>query len=308
MQSLNDRILVLGAGELGLAVLEALASHSQRSNDSSITVLLRRGRSAEMHAQWLKSKGIEILEADVVSASGAELTELFAAGKYSTIIGCTGMTYPPGTQLKLVQAVLRAQTPRYFPWQFGVDYDAIGEGSGQDLFDEQIQVRNLLRAQQKTGWCIVSTGMFMSFLFEPVFGVVTNESQGRWKVRGLGGWANRVTVTDVKDIARVIAELVQKVDQQSGIVYTAGETVSYDQLATKMAKVIGNDELEREDWSLDTLRKELGANPTDGMRKYRIVFGSGKGVSWDVESTVNHQWSMKTLQVEEWIETHLRKQ
>ena len=81
MDSLNKRILVLGARELGLAVLEALTSHSQRSNDSSITVLLRRGRIAETPAQWLKSNNIDILEADVVSASVAELTELFAAGK-----------------------------------------------------------------------------------------------------------------------------------------------------------------------------------------------------------------------------------
>ena len=218
------------------------------------------------------------------------------------------MEHPPGTQLKLVQAVLGARTPQYFPWQFGVDYNAIGEGSGQDLFDEQIQVQTLLRAQQTTRWCVVSTRMFMSFLFELIFGVVTSERQGRWKVRGLGGWPNRVTVTDVKDIARVVAELVWKEDQQSGIVYTAGETVSYEQLAKKLAKVLGFDVVEREDWSLDILRKELEENPTNGMRKYRIVFWSGKGVSWDVESSVNHQWGMNMLQAEEWIETHLRKQ
>ncbi len=308
MAAVNKDILVLGAGELGLAVLESLTSHPKRNEASSITVLLRRGRSAEAHSAWLESNQIKILEGDVVSASAAELTDLFAAGQYSTIIGCTGMTYPAGTQLKLAHAALGAKTLRYFPWQFGVDYDAIGEGSGQDLFDEQIQVRILLRAQQRTKWCIVSTGMFMSFLFESIFGVVTSESQGRWKIRGLGGWANRVTVTDVKDIAKVVTELVWRENQQDGIVYTAGETVSYDQLATKVAKVIGEDKVEREEWTSKTLEQELKQNPTDGMRKYRTVFGNGRGVNWDVESTINYQWGMKMLQVEAWIEKNLSPQ
>jgi len=52
---------------------------------------------------------------------------------------------------------------RYFPWQFGVDYDVIGRGSAQDLFDKQLDVRHLLRGQSGTEWVVVSTGMFMSF-------------------------------------------------------------------------------------------------------------------------------------------------
>jgi hypothetical protein len=66
---------------------------------------------------------------------------------------------------------LQARIPRYFPWQFGVDFDVIGRGSPQDIFDAQLDVRELLRSQQQTEW-VISTGMFMSYLFEPEFGVV----------------------------------------------------------------------------------------------------------------------------------------
>ncbi|MGF6660693.1 hypothetical protein QF000_002338 [Paraburkholderia atlantica] len=69
----------------------------------------------------------------------------------------------PGVQLKITQAALDAKVKRYFPWRFGVDYDIIGRGSAQVLFDEQLDVRDLLRAQTGTEWVIVSTGMFTSF-------------------------------------------------------------------------------------------------------------------------------------------------
>jgi len=75
---------------------------------------------------------------------------------------------------------------RYFPWQFGVDYDVIGRGSAQDLFDEQLDVRDLLRGQSGTEWVVVSTGMFMSFLFEPWFGVVEVGKDGGDESQGLG--------------------------------------------------------------------------------------------------------------------------
>jgi hypothetical protein len=41
--------------------------------------------------------------------------------------------------------VLQAGVERYVPWQFGVDYDVVGRGSGQEVFDEQSDVRDMLR-------------------------------------------------------------------------------------------------------------------------------------------------------------------
>ena len=91
--------------------------------------------------------------------------------------------------MKIAQAALEGGVRRYFPWQFGVDYDVLGRGSAQDLFDEQLDVRDLLRGQSSTEWVIVSTGMFTNFLFEPSFGVVVfdGEKGEGTIVRGLGG-------------------------------------------------------------------------------------------------------------------------
>ena len=88
------------------------------------------------------------------------------------------------------------------PWQFGVDYDVLGKGSAQDLFNEQLEVRELLRAQRATEWIIISTGMFTSFLFEPAFGVVDLANN---TVNALGSWDTQVTVTTPEDIGMLTA-------------------------------------------------------------------------------------------------------
>jgi hypothetical protein len=165
-------ILVLGAGELGLPMLTHLSAlASSQPYPVHLTVLLRPSTisnptgSKAHDITTLKNLGISLLGGDLISTSPADLTTLFRP--YHTIIDCSGYGRPKGGQLHVARAVLAAGIRKYIPWQFGVDYDVIGRGSGQDLFDEQLDLRDLLRAQSATSWVIVSTGMFTSFLFEP---------------------------------------------------------------------------------------------------------------------------------------------
>lgn len=295
-------VLVLGAGELGTAVLEALAAHSKRS---SITVALRPASLSSLDPSkvaeiaHITSLGIVASPCDIANATDEELVRLFA--QYHTVIGCTGMTYPSGTQLKIAHAALAAKVPRYFPWQFGVDYDAIGRGSSQNLFTEQLDVRDLLRSQKETKWVVVSTGMFMSFLFWPPFGVV---SEDRQTVKALGGWENKVTVTTPRDIGRVTAEIVYSAPEVQGVVYTAGETVSYRQLA-QVVEDISIHNVTRDEWTVEKLKADLTKDPEDGMKKYRIVFAEGRGVAWDEGTTFNRQRGMKLQGLEEYIRQDL---
>lgn len=70
-------------------------------------------------------------------------------------------------------------------------------------WDEQYDVRTLLREQNVTEWVIVSTGIFTSFLFEPAFGVVNLAKT----INALGGWEMQVTVTSPADIGRLTTEI-----------------------------------------------------------------------------------------------------
>jgi hypothetical protein len=297
-------ILVLGAGELGSQVLKSLTQHPERGN-VQIAILLRPSTIAssdptkQAEIQSYKRVNISLIPGDVATDTTTHLTSLF--GQFDTIISCTGMTLPRGTQLKLSRAVLEAGVKRYFPWQFGLDYDAIGRASSQDLFDEQLDVRDILRAQENTEWVVVSTGVFMSFLFEPAFGVVDLKA-GRVQV--LGDWRNELAVTTVEDIGRVVAEIALVEVEERGVVYVAGDMVSMRRLADVVEMVLGRS-VERSMKTVEQLKRDLAQDPGDMMKKYRAVFAAGVGVSWDREQTFNVRNDMKTVSVEEWARDNL---
>jgi len=300
-------VLVLGAGELGHEVLRSLVTHPKR-NANTVAVLLSPGSRAHVDPSkaarnsWLEEFDISVIEGDIANASQAELATLFAP--FHMGIGCTGMACPSGTQLKLAKAILAANVRRYLPWQFGVDYDTIGRGSSQDLFSEQLEVRDLLRQQTATEWVIVSTGMFMSFLFEPSFGVVIED---RKTVRALGAWDRCVTVTAVEGIGQVVAELVWAAPEANGVLFTTGDTISYRQAADVMEKVLGT-KIEREAWEIGKLMEDLKEDPSNGINKYRVVFAEGRGVAWDKHNSFNAQRGMELEGVEEWARRNFSRE
>jgi hypothetical protein len=303
----SPAILVIGAGELGASVLVALSQHvSTHPGAASITVLLRppapgpdpalNTRSAE-----LAQMGIAIEQADIAGASVADLAAIMK--RYHTVISCIGFAAGAGTQLKLAHAALTAGVQRYFPWQFGVDYDEIGRGSAQPLFDEQLDVRDLLRRQRATEWVIVSTGMFTSFLFEPAFGVVDLAAN---TVHALGSWDNQLTLTTPEDIGVLTADIVFATPRiRNTVVYLAGDTISYRELADIVDRVCDTT-VTRQEWSTDILLDQLAAEPTDTMRKYRAVFARPTGVAWPKEQSYNVGRGIATTTVEDWAKANLR--
>jgi hypothetical protein len=302
-----DSILVLGAGELGKVMLDSLAA--RKPSTTSLTVMLRPqtisspSPTKAVEHSTLRELGISLLPGDINSSSITELASLFKP--YDTIISCLGFASGPGSQVKICKAVLEAGTKRFIPWQFGVDYDKIGRGSPQDLFDEQLDVRDLLRApdQTKTEWVIVSTGMFTSFLFEAYFGVV-DLSEEPGVVRGLGGWENRVTVTTPEDIGMLTAEIVFTEPRiRNQVIFTAGETLSYCQLADLVDDVLGK-KVTREEWSKELMREKLKEDPGNIVQKYRAVFADGKGLAWDMDTTFNAQKGIAVENVRSWMAQH----
>lgn len=307
-------ILLLGAGDLGTALLHALPTHPLLTS-TPLTLLLRPSslpspsRLAPLRAlsPTLTFTSLDLSAPDARPA----LTTLITTGGYDTVISCTGFSGPPGTQTLIASAVLDAgdRVQHFLPWQFGVDYDVIGAEAAGGLMAEQVAVRAALRAQGRVAWTIVSTGMFMGFVFEPWFGVVENllgeEGDGEVVVRALGSWETRVTLTEVGDVGRVVAEVVARPVGER-VVFTAGETVSYGELAGCVERVVGGRRrVRREEWSLEFLRGEMERDPESKIKKYRVLFAEGRGVSWDAEKTVNAQRGMGMMGVEEWLRRKL---
>ncbi|KAK3372924.1 hypothetical protein B0T24DRAFT_575052 [Lasiosphaeria ovina] len=294
-------VLVVGAGELGTAVATALAKHPHRRG-GKIGVLRRAEtqRSSDPAKQAetarLSTLGAVHETGDFVSSPVAALADVFR--RYDVVVQCGGFGLPAGTQLRVTDAALRASVTRFFPWQFGVDYPTIGLGSAHELFDEMLEVRKRLREQTATQWTIVSTGLFMSFLFVPGFGVVELDKR---VVRALGSWENRVTVTTPQDIGVMVAEAVYVPgDTVNSVVFVAGETISYGKLASLLDEV-SEAKFERELWDMGYLSAQLQSEPNGLMLKYRNIFGAGVGVAWDVEKTLNYQRGIAMTSLEEYV-------
>lgn len=297
--SQQSGIVVIGAGELGGSVLDALSRHADAG---SLTVLLRPSTTPRGVAlrTGLTDRGIAIVEADMAGASVTELADILRP--FHTVVSCIGFAAGPGTQRKLTHAALQAEVQRYLPWQFGADYDAIGRGSPQDLFDEQLDVRDLLRAQNATEWVIVSTGMFTSFLFEPSLGVVDLPTH---TVNALGSWDTEVTVTTAQDIGLLTAEIIRARPRITNeVVYVAGDTISYRELADLVERV-GGVPVTRNEWTVAHLLDDLARNPHDAMKKYRAVFAQGIGVAWPKAQTFNAVRGLSTMTAEQWARGNL---
>ncbi|WP_449229556.1 aromatic alcohol reductase [Azospirillum argentinense] len=299
-------ILVLGAGELGMPVLRNLARRARSVDGATISVLLRASAAAsdepakKRDIGEIRDLGIEIVVGDLVKSSIDELASVFA--RYDTVIGCAGYAAGIDTPMKLAKAALQARIPRYFPWQFGVDFDVIGRGSPQDIFDAQLDVRELLRAQSETEWVIISTGMFMSYLFEPAFGVVDLEKDA---VHALGSLDTAVTLTTPDDIGALTAEVVfAEPTIRNEIVFLAGDTVTYGEVADTLEMALGRP-FSRSEWTVPFLMEELARDPQNMMRKYRAAFAQGRGVAWDKAGTYNQRHAIPVTDVTAWIGANL---
>lgn len=303
----SRNILVLGAGELGMPVLRNLARRAKGIDGARISVLLRESAvesgdpSKQRDIAEIRKAGIEIVLGDLVNNTIEELASLFSDN--DTVIGCAGYAAGINTPMKLAKAALQSGIPRYFPWQFGVDFEAIGRGGPQDIFDAQLDVRALLRSQERTEWVIISTGMFMSYLFEPDFGVVDLEKS---EVHALGSLDTAVTLTTPDDIGVLTAEIVFfEPTIRNEIVFLAGDTVSYGEVADKLEVALGR-AFKRSVWTVPFLMEELANDPKNMMSKYRAAFAIGRGVSWPKAGTFNDRQGLPVTDVAALIDADLR--
>ena len=244
--------------------------------------------------------GVRLLAGDL-SSPFSELVSIFK--NYDAVVSCTGYgTGAGGFQLKLAHAVLEAGVKRFFPWQFGVDFEVIGRGSAEDLFDEQLDVRELLRSQSTTKWVIVSTGLFTSYLFEPYFGVVDFDKK---VVNALVSLDTAVTITTPDDIGMLTAEIFfEEPAIENRIVYIAGDTITYEKLGDIVESLSGQ-KFKRTISDIEELGRFLKNDPANFVYKYRSIFGAGRGVSWNFETSYNSQKGIKTTSAREWAQKNI---
>lgn len=298
---MEKSFLVIGAGEVGVAVLNGLYNYQEKHGQQfKIGVLVQplAGSISKIKSNQ-RFVDITVEGLDLINASSQNLSSVFK--QYDTVICCSGFSTGNGMQLKITKAVLDAGVRRYIPWQFGVDYDKIGRGSAQTSFDEQLDVRELLRAQHSTNWIIVSTGMITSFLFREDFGVISLLDK---RVSALGKWENSITLTSCEDIGNLTVEILfhqpQILDQ---VVFIAGDTLTFEEIANQLDGIFGI-EFDRKLMDISQLEKELREDPDHVFNRYRLVF-TDPGVNWPISETFNYQNNIPTVSMKRWIEDNI---
>ncbi|KAK6355354.1 hypothetical protein TWF696_004463 [Orbilia brochopaga] len=305
-------ILIIGHGELGLEVIKSLATHPSKPAFTTFTVLARPQTVASLPQSdpekysRLDKLNVRWLPLDIATASQDALVTAFKP--FTAVIHASGMFSTAGVPTKVAKAVLAASVKYFMPWQFGVDYDAIGPLAGNGLFAEQYGIRKLLRDESSntagTAWNIVSNGLFASFVFYEPFGIV---NKGERTVTALGGWENKVTLTAAEDIGRMTADVIYERfagKRSDGVVYIAGQTVTYAQIADDIEKKWGGQPVQRKVLDLKTLRDNLERDPENQLARYQLVFGEGVGCSWDAANTYNQEKGFKMTNFREWMDTH----
>ncbi|KAK6520632.1 hypothetical protein TWF506_000882 [Arthrobotrys conoides] len=306
-------ILVIGHGELGLSIIDALHKSPSKPSFTTLTVLARPQTVSSLQKSdpakysLLHKWNVSWLPLDIETAAPEDLKLAFKP--FTAVVYASGMFATDGVPTKVTRAVRDSGVKYYIPWQFGVDYDAIGPVTGGGLFAEQYWIRRLLREESGgMKWNVISNGLFTSFVFHQPFGIFgkSGDGEGRVVVTALGGWENKVTLTAAEDIGRVTAEVLferlagRGVD---GVEYIVGETVTYRKIADVIEEKFGK-KVERKVLETKGLREELERDPENKLVKYQLVFGEGVGCSWGVEGTYNEEKGIKMMSFAEWIDTH----
>ncbi|OCF74171.1 hypothetical protein I204_04541 [Kwoniella mangroviensis CBS 8886] len=294
---MTPKILIIGAGELDLSLIQSFTSHPSKP---SVSVLLRPSSKTD-----LSSYPVNIIRGDTFGPI-SEVSPLLKG--YDVVISATGFAGGPGSQIDLAKAVLEAGEKHYFPWQFGVDYDTIGRGSSQPLFDEQLDVRDLLRSQSKTKWTIVSTGLFTSFLFHPSFGVVNlNPNDKHATVNALGKYSNAVTITSAEDIGQVTSKIVldDPEDIPQGVVFIASDTITFEDVYKQVERV--GWKVDKKVTTVEELEEKRKADPDDLGPKYGLIWARNVVVNWNFKDTWNAKKGVETESLGEWVDKNLPK-
>lgn len=135
--------------------------------------------------------------------------------------------------------------------------------------------------------------MFTSFLFEPDFDVVNLSNR---TLHALGSWDTRVTVTSPADIGRLTTAIyLHQPRIVNEVVFVAGETTSYRQLADTVERVT-QQTFSKAVHTLPALLEQLRTNPDDAMLRYRAAFARGMacGGRWATRNA-RHQLPTRTL-------------
>lgn len=217
-------------------------------------------------------------------------------------IGCTGFVAGSSIQRKLARTVLAAGVERYFPRQFGVDYDVIGWGNAQDLFDEQLDVGDFCACRSGPSGSLSPPGYLRASCLS------CRSASCTWSKIRCTLWeagkrchrddARRRRNADSGDCCHPTQNC------KSGGLHGR----RYRNLRGSSRHPGSGSPAAGAQGGMDgrPFARGAGTRPEDSLRKYRVVFAEGKGVAWPMEQTFNAARQISVVGVEHRVRENLR--
>jgi hypothetical protein len=113
------------------------------------------------------------------------------------------------------------------------------------------------------------------------------------------------SLTTPADIGKLTAEIFFTEPQiENEIVYIAGDTITYGQLAD-IAESLSGQKYDRTLSDMEEIDNDLNNDPSNFVKKYRSIFGSGKGVSWSMEDSFNVRKGIQTISAKQWAKENI---
>ena len=294
------RVLVVGTGTVGTAVLHAVAARSELSAAALVRPSSLADPAKQPQLDRLRSAGVLLVSGEYTDEPSVLADKL--RGFDSVVCTLSRAMVAPGTTA-LLAASRAAGVRRFVPSEFGASYHTIGQGTPMDkIVKDKLDIRDEVVASGLE-WFAVENGFFCQYLLNPFAGV--DVAANSVTAPGPLGWAARVATTPVAEVGRVVAELLVR-DDVRGVVRISAGSPSYEEVAALLERVSGRPVTravrDRADIDAAVARGDVAA-------RFQANVGAGHpGVAWEQSSAWNEQSGFKLQSWQEYAEQFVKEQ
>ena len=290
-----QRVLVIGSGDAGTAILNALTRRSNHIHAS----LLVRPESVEKHRDKLASfqaAGVQVIQGSL-SSSLEHLTALLREtveeggnvserAAFDVVISCISHERYRTDQVKLVQAAKAAGVKRYFPTAFGMDEEAVGSPSAFSPIIEAKLKNFAAIAEVGLPYTIVSCGFWSEWLLSRLLGIDYSHKV----ITAIETFDSRISTTTLKDLGELMCEILldpSTIDQTR--LHIASDRVTLEQVAQAVERATGST-FERRLATMEEMDKRRAAAVfprMDVQAVFLTLIHNQRGMWWPKERTWN---------------------
>ena len=294
------RVLVVGTGTVGSAVLHAVAARPELSASALVRPSSLADPTRQPQLDRLRSAGVSLVSGEYTDEPAVLADKL--RGFDSVVCTLSRAMVAPGTRA-LLDASKTAGVRRFVPSEFGSSYHTIGYGTPMDkIVRDKLDIRDEVIASGLE-WFAVESGFFCQYLLNPFAGV--DLSAHSVTAPGPLGWQARVATTPVAEVGRVVAELLVR-DDARGVVRISAGNPSYDEVAALLERVSGRPVTRA---VRDAADIDAAVARGDVAARFQANLGAGHpGMAWEQSSAWNEKSGFKLQSWQEYAEQFIKEQ